>query len=105
MRLEVTKLKVVQTLSKDMAPNGGHCLRHTTKAANLERMSYPGDVAAISLVTEFSSWLLWPTFSFQVYPGNLLNGYLWCPLAADSVTVTRGWCSGGLPAVATGPLP
>ncbi len=86
---------VIDPESYNVAPNGGHCLRHTTKAANLERMSYPIDVAANPRVTEYSSWFLWPTFSFQVYPGNVLNSYLWRPLAADSVTVTRGWYSAG----------
>ncbi len=71
--------------------NGGYCLRHTTKAANLERMSYPIDVGANPYVTQYSSWFLWPTFSFQVYPGNVLNSYLWRPEGPDQVAITRGW--------------
>ena len=39
----------------------------------------------------YSSWYLWPTFSFQVYPGNVLNTYHWQPLGVDRVRVTRGW--------------
>ena len=30
-------------------------------------------------------------FSFQVYPGNVLNTYHWRPQGVDRVTVWRGW--------------
>ena len=30
-------------------------------------------------------------FSFQVYPGNVLNTYHWRPRGVDRVTVRRGW--------------
>jgi phenylpropionate dioxygenase-like ring-hydroxylating dioxygenase large terminal subunit len=36
---------------------------------------------------------LWPGFSFQVYPGNVLNTYLFRPRAVDKTTVYRGWYS------------
>jgi hypothetical protein len=36
-------------------------------------------------------WFLWPMFSFQVYPGNLLNTYHWRAVDADRVVVWRGW--------------
>jgi phenylpropionate dioxygenase-like ring-hydroxylating dioxygenase large terminal subunit len=39
----------------------------------------------------YSSWFLWPMFSFQVYPGNVLNTYHWRPVDADHVVVWRGW--------------
>ena len=29
-----------------------------------------------SCATEYRSWFLWPTFSFQVCPGGVLNTYL-----------------------------
>ena len=32
-------------------------------------------------------------FSFQVYPGNVLNTYHWRAIAADKVVVWRGWYS------------
>ncbi|GAB5469594.1 MAG: aromatic ring-hydroxylating dioxygenase subunit alpha [Rhodospirillales bacterium] len=86
---------VVDPESYNVTENGGYCLRHTTKAANLERMSYPIDLEANAHVTEYSSWFLWPTFSFQVYPGNLLNSYLWRPEATDRVSVARGWFTVG----------
>ena len=32
-------------------------------------------------------------FSFQVYPGNLLNTYHWRPTGVEACTVWRGWHS------------
>jgi phenylpropionate dioxygenase-like ring-hydroxylating dioxygenase large terminal subunit len=69
----------------------GHCLRHTTECQNLERMSYPIDVDANPHAGDYSSWFLWPLFSFQVYPGNVLNTYHWRPAGVEGVTVWRGW--------------
>jgi phenylpropionate dioxygenase-like ring-hydroxylating dioxygenase large terminal subunit len=42
---------------------------------------------------EYSSWFLWPMFSFQVYPGNVLNTYHWRAVDAAHVIVWRGWYS------------
>ena len=44
---------------------------------------------------EYSSWFLWPMFSFQVYPGNVLNTYHWRAIDVDHVVVWRGWYSVG----------
>jgi phenylpropionate dioxygenase-like ring-hydroxylating dioxygenase large terminal subunit len=44
---------------------------------------------------EYSSWFLWPMFSFQVYPGNVLNTYHWRAIDPDHVVVWRGWYSIG----------
>ena len=41
----------------------------------------------------YSSWFLWPMFSFQVYPGNMLNTYHWRAVDAGRVVVWRGWYS------------
>ncbi|MEO8858505.1 MAG: aromatic ring-hydroxylating dioxygenase subunit alpha [Burkholderiaceae bacterium] len=71
----------------------GHCLRHTTESQNLERMSYPIDLANNPRAGAYSSWYLWPLFSFQVYPGNLLNTYHWRVKGVDEVVVWRGWYS------------
>ena len=68
----------------------GYCLRHTTECQNLNKLSYP-IAAERPHAMEYSSWFLWPTFSFQVYPGNVLNTYLWRPTGAEQVTVWRGW--------------
>ena len=42
---------------------------------------------------QYSSWFLWPMFSFQVYPGNVLNTYHWRAVDADHVMLYRGWYS------------
>ena len=69
----------------------GHCLRHTTVAANLDRLTYEIDPAANENATKYSSWFLWPMFSFQVYPGNVLNTYWWRPRGVGHTTMYRGW--------------
>ncbi|MBC6406441.1 MAG: aromatic ring-hydroxylating dioxygenase subunit alpha [Rhodospirillales bacterium] len=84
---------VIDPESYDISVNGGYCLRHTSVAANLERMSYSIDVSANETAGQYSSWFLWPAFSFQVYPGNLLNSYRWQAEAVDRVAIERGWYS------------
>lgn len=81
---------VVKPETYDIQPQG-YCLRHTTECQNLDRMSYPIDLQANPHAGAYSSWFLWPGFSFQVYPGNLLNTYHWRPVDAENVTVWRGW--------------
>ena len=82
---------VVKPETYDIQPQG-YCLRHTTECQNLEAMSY--DIhSGFDHAYEYSSWFLWPMFSFQVYPGNVLNTYHWRAVDADHVTVWRGWYS------------
>lgn len=69
----------------------GHCLRHTTECQNLDRMSYPINLDSNDYAGQYSSWFLWPLFSFQVYPGNVLNTYHWRILEHDKIVVWRGW--------------
>jgi len=69
----------------------GHCLRHTTRSANLDRLTYEIDADANAHATDYSSWFLWPAFSFQVYPGNVLNSYWWRPETVATTNVYRGW--------------
>lgn len=85
---------VVKPETYNIMPQG-YCLRHTTECANLDRMSYPIDLDANEHAGEYSSWFLWPMFSFQVYPGNILNTYHWRAIDADHVVVWRGWYSIG----------
>ena len=85
---------VIEPATYNVAPNG-YCLRHTTRSANLERMTYPIDLDANEHAGDYSSWFLWPAFSFQVYPGNVLNTYLWRPDDVTNTTVWRGWFSAG----------
>ncbi|MFC1681059.1 aromatic ring-hydroxylating dioxygenase subunit alpha [Pseudomonadota bacterium] len=81
---------VIDPATYNIEPHG-YSLRHTTVAANLDRMTYDIDPDADEHATDYSSWYLWPTTSFQVYPGNVLNTYHWTPLGVDKVRVTRGW--------------
>ena len=82
---------VVKPETYDIQPQG-KCLRHTTECQNLDSMSY--DIrSGFAHFDEYSSWYLWPLFSFQVYPGNVLNTYHWRANGPDQVTVWRGWYS------------
>ncbi len=81
---------VINPKTYDIQPQG-YCLRHTTECQNLERMTYPVDPESNAHAGEYSSWFLWPAFSFQVYPGNVLNTYHWRPMDTERVTVWRGW--------------
>jgi phenylpropionate dioxygenase-like ring-hydroxylating dioxygenase large terminal subunit len=54
-------------------------------------MTYEIDLEANEHAGDYSSWFLWPLFSFQVYPGNILNTYHWRAVDAGQVTVWRGW--------------
>ncbi|MEM6693307.1 MAG: aromatic ring-hydroxylating dioxygenase subunit alpha [Pseudomonadota bacterium] len=80
---------VVKPATYDIQPQG-KCLRHTTECQSLEEMTY--DIhSGFQHFDEYSSWFLWPMFSFQVYPGNVLNTYHWRALDAARVVVWRGW--------------
>ena len=84
---------VVKPETYDIQPQG-HCLRHTTECQNLEAMTYDIN-SGLPHANEYSSWFLWPMFSFQVYPGNVLNTYHWRPRGVNRVDVYRGWYSKG----------
>ncbi|MEC9265268.1 MAG: aromatic ring-hydroxylating dioxygenase subunit alpha [Pseudomonadota bacterium] len=86
---------VVKPETYDIQRRPGYVLRHTTECSGLESMSYPIDLAANEHAGEYRSWFLWPLFSFQVYPGNVLNTYHWRTDSHDQVTVWRGWFTEG----------
>ena len=54
-------------------------------------MTYPIDLDANEHAGDYSSWYLWPLFSFQVYPGNVLNTYHWRAISTEEVILWRGW--------------
>ena len=83
---------VVKPETYDIQPQG-YCLRHRTECHDPSKMSYPVDLSSNEHSGDYSSWFLWPLFSFQVYPGNLLNTYHWRALDTESVVVWRGWYS------------
>jgi phenylpropionate dioxygenase-like ring-hydroxylating dioxygenase large terminal subunit len=84
---------VIRPETYDIQPQG-YCLRHTTECNDLSQMTYDID-SGFANNDRYSSWFLWPMFSFQVYPGNLLNTYHWRAVDADHVVVWRGWYSVG----------
>lgn len=84
---------VIKPETYDIQPQG-YCLRHTTESGPLDQMSYDIN-SGFENNDKYSSWFLWPMFSFQVYPGNLLNTYHWRAIDADRVVVWRGWYSVG----------
>ncbi|MEM9279747.1 MAG: SRPBCC family protein, partial [Pseudomonadota bacterium] len=81
---------VVKPETYDIQPEG-YILRHRTECQNLESMTYPIDLESNEYAGQYSSWFLWPMFSFQVYPGNVLNTYHWRAIDAGHVVVWRGW--------------
>ena len=80
---------VVKPNSYNVSPHG-YSLRHTAEPAPQDGMTYDFD-ATRPHATEYSSWFLWPMFSFQVYPGNKLNTYLFRPVDHQTTLVHRGW--------------
>ncbi|MGI9297567.1 MAG: aromatic ring-hydroxylating oxygenase subunit alpha [Gammaproteobacteria bacterium] len=85
---------VVKPETYDIRPRG-FCLRHTTECRPPDEMSYPINLDSHPHAGEYSSWFLWPAFSFQVYPGGVLNTYHWRPRGAERVVVWRGWYTPG----------
>lgn len=81
---------VVDPDSYDIVPKG-HVLRHVTKSVALDALSYPVDPDSHPHALDYTSWFLWPTFSFQIYPGNVLNTYRWDALDHRTTRVTREW--------------
>jgi len=80
---------VVRPETYDIQPQG-KCLRHTTECQALDQMTYDIN-SGFRHFDEYSSWFLWPMFSFQVYPGNVLNTYHWRAIDPEHVVVWRGW--------------
>ncbi|NKC15569.1 MAG: Rieske 2Fe-2S domain-containing protein [Gammaproteobacteria bacterium] len=80
---------VVKPQTYDIRPQG-YCLRHTTECAGIDMLTYEIDTTRPH-AEEYSSWFLWPMFSFQVYPGNVLNTYHWRALDPQNVVAWRGW--------------
>ncbi len=82
---------VIDADSYDIVRQPGHVLRHVTKSASVDAMSYAIDPGAHPHALDYTSWFLWPTFSFQIYPGNVLNTYHWRAVDHRTTRVTRQW--------------
>ncbi len=86
---------VIKPETYDIQPTAtGYVLRHTTECQSMEQMTYPLDLS-VPHADEYRSFFLWPMFSFQVYPGNVLNTYHWRASDVDHCTVWRGWYTQG----------
>tara|TARA_R110002072_G_scaffold94336_7_gene208516 strand:- start:687 stop:1811 length:1125 start_codon:yes stop_codon:yes gene_type:complete len=72
----------------------GYVLRHTTECQSLDAMTYDIDLSKPH-ADKYRSFFLWPMFSFQVYPGNILNTYHWRAHDVDQCSVWRGWFTPG----------
>ena len=87
---------VIKPETYDIQPlETGYVLRHTTECQGPEAMTYPVDIEANAHAGEYRSWFLWPMFSFQCYPGNVLNTYNWRADDVDHCTLWRGWFTEG----------
>lgn len=69
----------------------GYALRHRADCA--ENQYYEIDFEASPNADKYSSFYLWPLFSFQVYPGPVLNTFVWRPESVDSTPFYRDWFS------------
>lgn len=83
---------VVDADSYNIVPYG-HVLQHVTRSVDVGDMSYALDPNSHPRALEYTSWFLWPTFSFQVYPGNVLNTYCWDAVDHRNTRVIRQWFS------------
>ncbi len=69
----------------------GRCLHHQADAS--PDQYYEIDHDASPHAAEYASFYLWPLFSFQVYPGPVLNTFCWRPDAVDRTPFFREWFS------------
>ena len=81
---------VVEADGYDVIPHG-RVLRHVTKAVPVESLTYRVDPDSHPHALDYTSWFLWPTFSFQIYPGNVLNTYIWQAVDHRTTRVLRQW--------------
>ncbi len=81
---------VVKPDTYNVVPNGSS-FRHVAESA--EESNYDYDKSSSPHAGEYSSFYLWPTFSFQIYPGALLNTFCWRPESVDRTPFFREWFS------------
>lgn len=79
---------VIEPASYNILPFGeGRVLRHTSEAAAGDGSWYENGGSA------YSSFYLFPLFSLQIYPGQVVNTYHWQPNGHDDTIVYRSWFS------------
>ena len=69
----------------------GKCLHHSADSS--PDQYYEIDYDASPHAAEYASFYLWPLFSFQVYPGPVLNTFCWRPESVSSTVFYRDWFS------------
>lgn len=69
----------------------GKSLQH--RAESSPSRYYEIDYQASPHAAEYRSFYLWPLFSFQIYPGPLLNTFCWRPESVNRTTFFREWFS------------
>jgi phenylpropionate dioxygenase-like ring-hydroxylating dioxygenase large terminal subunit len=69
----------------------GKCLHHMAKSSPSQY--YDIDYSASPHADQYSSFYLWPLFSFQIYPGPVLNTFCWRPESVDRTPFFREWFS------------
>lgn len=67
----------------------GKSLQH--RAESSPDQYYEIDYSASPHAAEYRSFYLWPLFSFQIYPGPLLNTFCWRPESVDRTPFFREW--------------
>lgn len=65
----------------------GCCLRHLARAASGVDSWYDTSGG------DYASFYLFPSFSLQIYPSFLVNGYDWVPFGLSNTVVHRSWYS------------
>jgi phenylpropionate dioxygenase-like ring-hydroxylating dioxygenase large terminal subunit len=69
----------------------GKCLRHMAESS--PRQYYAIDYETSPNAGRYNSFYLWPLFTFQIYPGPILNTFCWRPTAVDRTPFSREWFS------------
>lgn len=69
----------------------GQSLQH--RAESSPDQYYEIDYEASPHAADYRSFYLWPLFSFQVYPGPVLNTFCWRPASVDRTPFFREWFS------------
>ena len=69
----------------------GQSLQH--RAESSPDQYYEIDYGASPHAADYRSFYLWPLFSFQIYPGPVLNTFCWRPASVDRTPFFREWFS------------
>jgi len=58
------------------------------------RVGRPAESASYAFDPEaakFGSWYIWPCTAVQVYPGNIVNTFVWQPLSVGRTRIISDW--------------